>query len=193
MAKLSSFKSMVGAAAIAGATALSSVGAQANDGTSGFYVSLHGGVIFAGEADLSGTIGGANQTVRAETDAGFRVGGAVGAVLPVDFGGPQLRAELELAYQKADVDQVFFSGNGPAAEVNVSGDISSTTLFVNAFIDFPIESVGLTPFVGAGLGIAFTDQSFVYGPGININDNDTNFAGQVIVGVAYDLTERVSL
>ncbi|MEM7303091.1 MAG: P44/Msp2 family outer membrane protein, partial [Pseudomonadota bacterium] len=47
--------------------------------------------------------------------------------------------------------------------------------------------------VGAGLGIAFTDQSFVYGPGININDNDTNFAGQVIVGVAYDLTERVSL
>jgi len=68
-----------------------------------------------------------------------------------------LRAELELSYSDSDIDQIFFSGNGPAAEINVGGDFSSTNLFVNALFDLPELGTDLiTPYAGAGIGVAFT-------------------------------------
>lgn len=148
------------------------------------------GANIAQDADFTGNVGGAPQSVGVEYDTGLNIGGAIG--LKLGHGGFSPRLEVEVSYTQNDVDQVFFSGNGPAAEVNVAGDSSTVFLMANALFDFKTGS-SFTPYVGGGIGVAFTRQDFAYGPGINLSDNDTNFAAQAIVGVSFDLTSKTAL
>jgi len=165
--------------------------AQGDTG-SGFYGSVFIGGNFASDAEFSGDIGGTSQTVENEYDTGFAIGGAFGKAWG-EFGGIGVRTELELSYRENDIDQIFFSGNGPDAEINVSGDSSSTTVFGNVLFDLPLKDSPLTPYAGVGIGVAFTEQDFAYGPGVTVGDSDEVFAGQFIAGVSYDISERYSL
>ncbi len=153
--------------------------------TSRFYVSGFAGFSLAQDTQLSGLVGGAPQTVELEFDNGFTIGGAIGH----DYGdignGLNLRAEIELSYSENDIDQIFFSGNGPAAEINVGGDFSTTNLFVNALIDLPDIGNGLiTPYIGGGIGVAFSDLNAIYGPGVVLDENQENFTAQAIIGAS---------
>ena len=151
------------------------------------YVFVYGGINFESELDTDGLINGAPETVDVELDDDFNFGFGVGASV-----GGNFRVEAELNFSDQDVDQVFFSGNGAGAEVNVAGDIRTTTLFANGYYDIETNTP-FTPFVGAGLGLARVDQDFVYGPGIQVSDNDTVFATQLIAGASYDLTDTIAL
>lgn len=165
-----------------GATTLS-----AQSLTDGAYIQGFAGYSQLQDSDFSGNIGGANQTVATDFDGGYGLGVAVGKEIPQwSSDAIGTRVELELSYRDNDVDGVNFSGNGPGPEGNVSGDISQTSLFANVLFDFKGGSA-FTPYAGFGLGATYSDIDFVYGPGVALDDSDTNFAAQLIAGVAYDI------
>lgn len=144
------------------------------------------------DSDFSGTIGAATQSVDTDFDGGYGLGLAIGKEIPQwSNGNVGTRIELELSYRDNDVDGVNFSGNGPAPEGNVSGDVSQTSLFANVLFDFK-QSGKVTPFAGFGLGATYSDLNFVYGPGVALDDSDTNFAAQLIAGVAYDINSSTA-
>ncbi|NVO56178.1 porin family protein [Rhodobacteraceae bacterium B1Z28] len=161
--------------------------ASAQSLSDGTYIQGFIGYSQLQDSDFSGTIGGAGQSVDTDFDGGYGLGLAIGTEIPQwsnDIIGT--RIELELSYRDNDVDGVNFTGNGPGSEANVSGDISQTSLFANVLFDFK-QSGPLTPFAGFGLGATYSDIDFSYGPGVSLDDSDTNFAAQLIAGVAYDL------
>lgn len=153
------------------------------------YGFVYGGVTFEGESEYDGIITppGGNQSVDTEYDAGYNFGIGVGANIT-----SSIRAEVELSYSESDADEIFFSGNGPAAEINVDGSFQATTLFANGLYDFDTGGA-VTPYVGLGLGVAFVEQDLVYGPGVTVNEDDTVFATQLIAGASYDLSETLAL
>ena len=159
-----------------------------------FYGSIWGGYSQTQDSTFSGAITppGGTQTIDLDFDSGFTVGGAIGR----DFGeignGVRLRGEIELSYSEGDVDGVNFSGNGAGAEVNVGGDITTTRLMANALLDFQTDT-RLTPYIGAGVGAAFSDIDVVYGSGVNLNDSSTDFAAQIIGGASYAINDGTSL
>lgn len=157
------------------------------------YVSAFGGVIFSGESDTDGIVGGLPNSVFAELGTGYIFGAAFGSSLG-EFGNESVtpRVELELSYSNADVDRVEFTGNAVSPEINVAGDISSTLILANAYLDFNTDTA-FTPFFGAGAGLGIVNFDFAYGgaarPGLR--ESDSGFAAQAIVGFSYDLTENV--
>lgn len=155
--------------------------------TDGTYIQGSIGYSQLQDSDFSGTIGGANQSVDTDFDGGYGLGVAIGREIP-QWSNDRIgtRIELELSYRDNDVDGVNFSGNGPGAEGNISGDVTQTSLFANVLFDFK-QSGALTPFVGFGLGATYSDLDFSYGPGVELDDSDTTFAAQLIAGASYDI------
>lgn len=160
--------------------------------TDGAYIQGFVGYSQLQDTDFSGTIGGSSQTVDTDFDGGYGLGIAFGKEIP-QWSNDSIgtRIELELSYRDNDVDGVNFSGNGPAAEANVSGDITQTSLFANILFDFK-QSGPLTPYAGFGLGATYSDIDFAYGPGVELDDSDTSFAAQLIAGVAYDINANTA-
>ncbi|SPH22275.1 Outer membrane protein PagN [Ascidiaceihabitans donghaensis] len=157
------------------------------------YGFAYGGSAASADLNYGGTIGGAPNSVNNDLEGGYGLGVGVGKTFQAwstDKIG--LRGELELSFSDRDADQIQFSGNGPAAEVNVAGGIRTTALFANVIADFKTQGA-LTPFAGGGLGIAHINQDLVYGPGVRIQDSDTRLAAQAIVGVSYAASDRITL
>ncbi|WP_170545891.1 outer membrane protein [Ruegeria arenilitoris] len=159
----------------------------------GLYIQGFAGYSQLQDSDFSGTVNGSPQSVDTEFDAGYGLGIAVGTEIP-RWSNDRIgtRVELELSYRDSDVDGVNFSGNGPGAEGNISGDVTQTSLFANVLVDFK-QAGAFTPYVGLGLGATYSDLDFAYGPGVALDDSDTNFAAQVIAGVAYEINANVAL
>jgi OOP family OmpA-OmpF porin len=140
--------------------------AQAQTPSSGFYIGAEGGLNWL----LNTTI--INQQVSPQT--GFAAGGVVG----YDFVGP--RVELEGMYRSNNTSS-FFSGNrGFASQIN------QVSAMANLLYDFAPGST-ITPYVGAGAGIAFIDG--------DASLSSTQFAYQGIVGLGWnvDTNFRVNL
>lgn len=175
------------------ALTLAASAASAQSLTDGAYIHGFIGYSQLQDSDFSGTIGGSSQSVDTDFDGGYGLGVAIGKEIP-QWSNDSIgtRIELELSYRDNDVDGVNFSGNGPAAEGNVSGDISQTSLFANVLFDFK-QSGPLTPFAGFGVGATYSDIDFSYGPGVELDDSDTTFAAQLIAGVAYDINPGTAL
>lgn len=157
-----------------------------------WYVQGFAGYTFAEESNFAGLIGGAPQSVFSDFEDGFNIGGSVGLKFAPLGSGIGLRGEVELSYGENDIDALNFSGNGPGFETNVGGDVSATFLLVNGFVDFDTGSK-LTPYVGAGIGVGFTDLDLIYGPGVVITGSDEVFATQLIGGVSYEIGANTSL
>lgn len=175
-------------ALLIGATSLS-----AQSLPEGYYLQGFVGYSQQQDTDFAGTIGGSAETVTGDFDGGYGLGLALGREIKRwsnDTIGT--RIELELSYRDNDVDTLDFSGNALSPEVNTAGDITSTSLFANVLFDFKQQGP-LTPFVGFGLGATHTDLNLVYGPGVAINGDETNFAAQAIAGVAYELNDNTAL
>ena len=123
------------------------------------------GVYIGGEGGLNWLLNsGGNQF-----DTGYAVGGKVG----YDFVGP--RVELEALYRNNQARTPF---PGP------QGQINQLSTMVNALYDF-LPGAKLTPYVGAGAGLAFVDQG-IFG----CTMCSTQFAYQGIVGVGYNVTPK---
>lgn len=102
------------------------------------------------------------------------------------------RAELEYGiYGRA-------SKTSTVDGISMGMKVGFQTLLVNAYYDIGTYS-GFTPYVGAGLGMAFlkTESSITSAdyPGIEISGSDTKavFAGQLGLGCAYAITDYASV
>lgn len=159
----------------------------------GLYVKGFGGITFNGGADTDGIIGGTSRTVSTDQEVGYTLGGAIGYEFDyARFGQFTPRAELELSYSRSKVDEIFFSGNGPATELNVSGDISTVTGFANVYLDYDTDTF-FTPYAGVGLGAGRVNFDFAYGPNVRVNESDTGVAAQAILGGSFAITDGIAL
>ncbi len=167
----------------------------------GIYVSGFVGVGFTDDADFSGIVTppGGPQRVATDFDEGVHFGGAIGLKLE-NWGNESFtpRIELELSYLESDADTIDFSGNGVGLENNVDGDISRLLVMANALVDFNTDSA-ITPYLGVGIGVAFSDTDIVYGgapgaaPPIRFGDSETDFAAQAIIGASYEVSDTTSI
>lgn len=154
--------------------------ALANDG---WYTGVNGGLNFQGDQESTG------PSRNLELD--FDTGGFFSGQLGYKFRGSQFgrfRAEAELSYRTNDVDDIVFNGVGRIG----AGEQDVLAGLMNLFFDINAHSKRFIPFVGAGIGLAHIDADVAYSPGAFIDDDDTTFAYQFIVGGQYKLTNKLS-
>lgn len=142
----------------------------------GFYGSVGGGFNLNDSDDLE--VGGVDGDL--DTELGFVGLGSFG----YSFGNG-FRTEVEGGYRHNNIDD----WNG----IDVDGDIHAWHAMVNALYDFS-TGTRFSPYVGAGIGAAFvTAEGRNGGAGVDFDDMDVGFAYQGIIGLGYNLTERVAL
>ncbi len=149
----------------------------------GLYIGLMGGYNIVQDSDLkfSPAVPGTNEV---EFDGGWavigRIGWGFGEVAP----GIGLRVELEGNYRENDVDKIRITalgGNLPG----VGGKQQSYGAMLNALVDFDLGLGFLYPYLGAGVGWAWTNHDGVRAAGVTLaDDDDNNFAFQGIAGLS---------
>ncbi len=143
------------------------------------YVEVQTGVSVLADSDISG-LGLAGE---AAFDTGFVVGGAIGYRL-----FDNLRAEANLRYRKADVDKVT-SG---AVTLKGVGDVGILTLMANVYVDFDF-GYAIKPYIGGGIGIGFVDVDKGSSNILIVDDNETEFAWNLMAGASYRVFENADL
>jgi len=141
---------------------------------------------------LGGSIGynqTSNQTsegegllVETEFDAGIATTSIIGLKLDNN-----IRLEGELAWRRNDGDSLAFQG---IERPFTAKGAQSYNFTANAYYDIPTDS-SITPYVGAGAGIGFLENEFLYGP-VNFEDKDTAFIYQGAIGASLPLTEKIT-
>ncbi len=141
------------------------------------------------------------ESIGSKTDDTFGGSIAIGYDFDKKFGVP-IRAELEYAgFSKAEAEASYSYNDGAG---DYSGKREQTfgiqTLFFNAYWDIN-TGTQFTPYIGAGLGMAFINTKFkvseypvddptdVWNPSTG-SKNVTNFAWNLGAGLGYDFTEN---
>jgi len=175
----------------------------------GIYVGVKGGYEYKDHTSSGLTdsaAAGVNQNATSWdkwTDkSGYTIGGAIG----YNFAGMGLpvRAEAEYLYHdqfKYNANNATGNNAGPGTGV-FSAKMNIHTLFANFYYDIK-TGTAFTPYVGAGLGVAWIDQkvsglmpSTVAGGSSWAATDDkstttTNFAWNVGAGVGYSMTDNI--
>jgi len=150
----------------------------------GWYTGVIGGTNFQWDQESTGP----SRTL----DLDFDTGGFVAGQFGYKFRGTKMgrfRAEAELSYRSNDVDDIVFNGVDRIG----SGNQDVLAGLMNLFYDINAHSKRFIPFVGAGIGLANINADVAYSPGAFIDDDDTTFAYQFIVGAQYKLTKKLSI
>lgn len=92
--------------------------------------------------------------------------------------GNGFRLEGELGYRNNDFE-------------DLDGEATSTSLMANLFYDFRRDQ-RMRPYVGVGVGAAKVEAEGAVGP-ISFDDDDTVVAYQGLIGVAFDVTDRLDI
>ena len=97
---------------------------------------------------------------------------------------PVFRLETELSYRNADITNMNISNNGP---FSAGGNIRSYLLMLNAYYDFDLEWEKLSPFVTAGVGLAYHNGEIndTSGFATDAKGSDIGLAYQVGGGLKY--------
>ena len=171
-----------GMAAVAAALLPTSVSADSYEDTmKGLYFDLRAGGSFLSDADNEGFATG-GITIESEFDTGFVVEGAVGWEHQSGF-----RGELALGYQQYDVDTLSTLGSSVPGD----GDVGALTFMLNGYYAFNLDK--FRPYVGVGVGGAHVSADISALGFQAVDDSDTVFAYQGIVGLEYRLSDSVSL
>lgn len=123
-------------------------------------------------APLCGPLGLGACGPETSADMGWTVHAALGTSV-----AEHVRIEGELGYADAD-----FGG----------ASITHTTLMANALYDIPLNSK-LALSIGAGLGMDSVSTDDWAGMPAGMSTSETSFAYQGIVGLAYDISEKMDL
>jgi len=180
------------AALLASATVLAVAPGAIAQPLSGVYVGAGVGLNLPSDADIS-IDGGLSSAATAAgiTNSGkqsFLVGLALVGSIGYGYGNG-LRAEAEVSYRPDGLDDT--SGFGQRNFTTSTGWRGTTGLMVNALYDFNM-GWPVVPYVGAGIGYAFTSQVnalAISGTGNQINFRGVSgaFAYQGIIGAAYPI------
>ncbi|MCC8195117.1 MAG: acyloxyacyl hydrolase [Deltaproteobacteria bacterium] len=159
-----------------------------------------------GEADITngGEYGGISKKSRKDDDTW---GGAI--AVGYDFErllNVPMRGEIEYAFF-GNVDGSVsrsFDGGTVSGEAKLKNKMDIQTLFFNAYFDFDTDTP-FTPYLGAGLGIAFVDSKSSGSVDYSVGGVDysgssstnyklnTNFAWNVGAGVAWEFNDLLTL
>ncbi|HTZ78570.1 MAG TPA: outer membrane beta-barrel protein [Stellaceae bacterium] len=169
----------------ASAITLVSATAFAQGQTEGWYVGGEGGWSHLEDMNFNnGTASG-----KLSPDEGF----AAGVVGGYEFSNG-IRAELEAVYRRHDFNN--FSGSltgGPSVSAGVGGDVSNAAVMGNLYYDI-LKNSPITPYVGAGLGLAAVTMDSVHlGPTQLFDDTEVTLAYQGIVGAKWQINPAWSL
>ncbi|MCZ6643857.1 MAG: porin family protein, partial [Gammaproteobacteria bacterium] len=150
----------------------------------GGYVGLGTGIVYAPNERFDET------PVLLDYDLGFRVGTLT---LGYRFDGGW-RAELEAAYRRNGLEIIEFDDERGLINTGLSDAVDTASLMVNALYEFDL-GLSLRPYVGIGLGLARVDYELSeYGTGaVILDDSETAFAYQFLVGVGVPLGRRFHL
>ena len=145
------------------------------------YARLSAGVISPEDIDV--TVG---PTVTFSFDTGYTVSGAVGTWV-----NDNITVEGEATYLSADFDK----GESGGVSVAIDGDFSSALLLANAAFHLSGKNASLDPYVGAGVGVAFSKLSIdsIGGVAVNQSDSATDAAAQLSAGLNLSLASGVSV
>jgi outer membrane protein OmpA-like peptidoglycan-associated protein len=149
----------------------------------GPYIGAAGGGSFLNNVSPHG----AGTDVKSQFDGSYVGLGTIGW----NF-GDGLRAEVEGGYRRGDIDGVRDAGPGER-----SGALGMYTVMVNGLYDFDpgrfgVQSYGLVPHLG--LGVGWADPRFDHaGPfnGNQLSGHDNLFAYQGIAGVDYKVAPQI--
>jgi len=141
-----------------------------------------------------------------DTDMGWGGAIAFGREFGALAGMGRFRAEVEVAYQDADLD--MGSGNAPAAlqtafaMLTNDQTVSVLTVMANGYYQIPVADA-FSVYVMAGLGVAKYEIEANYWDGViinglpfggfvNVSDSTNALAYKAGVGMTYDFTEQVA-
>lgn len=148
----------------------------------GFVLAASGAAAHAQGLYAGGLLGigdGEGEIANSGLDLEFDAGPFVNAFVGKDLGS--VRLEGELAYRQNDMDNIL--------GIPVAGEMTSVALMANIYYDFG-AGTGITPYIGAGLGAAYVTFDSV---DLLVDDNDTTFALQLMVGVSFPISPSVSI
>ena len=161
-------------------------------GAEGPYVSLNIGPAFAYDMDISEpSLNSYPATLNFDLDPGLTVSTSIG------YDANFFRYELELLYQKNDLDTYSANSSDGSASGALSGDVTSLALMFNGYFDIRSFSE-VVPYLTAGVGFANVEMSPIslnvpgYGSVTATGDDDNVFAYQVGIGLAYNVNEKVT-
>lgn len=171
------------------------------------------------EYDCSGLSGGAPEGYRWKYD----LDSDSGTAFEISIGRRMfdlMRLELSIAQRKNDIESEFSSisyldGSAPTpsgeefSAVAAVDDLTTRTLSLNVYYDFPLAESRITPYLGAGLGLSFIKVSGLYynaeypenlrcnGKSCNVRQDaslhDTAFSKHLYAGADYSLNDRFLL
>ncbi len=162
----------------------------------GFYFGTRGRIGVNSDTSLQSAAG----NVDIAYDPSFGTAALIGYGTSPVFGPIGFRGELEAGFFTSEVDQIDVAGVSRSSETSV-GSLTGFTGFANGYLDAhfsafeqvkgtPLSRV--TPFVGAGIGVARVglDEVGTFADGIIADDWDTSVAFQVSAGVRVNVTPR---
>jgi opacity protein-like surface antigen len=128
--------------------------------------------------------------VLLDYDLGF---GSGALALGYAFDGG-FRTELEAAYWSNELEIIEFDDARGIINTSLPDSVDTTSVLLNAIYDFDL-GIPLHPYIGVGLGMANVDyQLSVTGTGeVLLDDNDTAFAYQAILGAGVSIGRRFHL
>lgn len=154
------------------------------------YVELNLGASLPMEHDFKNSL---------SSDAMISYKNAFGITAAVGYAfGNGVRADFEYGYQKPDFDKVSGTISGtPVVFTGTGGSgVAVHTFTANGYYDFS-TGTAFTPFVGAGLGVAYahakTDTPTGATTYLTTDSSDAMFAYQATVGASYALTDHLAV
>ena len=112
-------------------------------------------------------------------------GGSVGG--GYSFDNTPLSLEIEYTYRTAQVSTVQVQGGG---NVGFGSTTRSHTLMFNGVLDFDLGFTAFGFYLGGGIGAAYTEGELNLAPGVQVSDDDTQFAYQFFGGIKYNIDEH---
>ncbi|WP_294963309.1 outer membrane beta-barrel protein [Sulfurimonas sp.] len=103
--------------------------------------------------------------------------------LAIGYKLKNIRLEGEYSSSKYDTDQIY----APASTSSGDGSMNIQSILVNTFYEFNIES-NLKPYIGVGLGMSEVTWDM-----IGVNDKDTVFTYQALLGLTYSINNNLNI
>jgi opacity protein-like surface antigen len=153
----------------------------------GLYVNVNVGPTYGSDSNYkdSNTSSGPASVVK------YDIGVVAGIAIGHDYGN-NVRSEIEAVYHTEMARSININGVGTA---NYGSTVSSIGGLVSGYYDIKQASLaGLTPFVGAGIGVANVSIGNGYVAGskaVNITDSAV-FAYQLSAGASYQITPKIA-
>lgn len=148
-----------------------------------WYVGLGGSLVFLNDAEITENLSVIGNNLNEDYRMGFGIAGTLGYRF-----SPYFRAEAELAYRRAKLEEINGRDSALFLTAGQTGHPirESHAMMLNGFFDLDNSSF-FTPYVGGGVGVSYIDtHTFITITSERHTLKDWVPAYQFMGGVAYD-------